>query len=329
MKALATLTSSMAEDPYRVLGVSKDSSDAEIKRAYRKLARQYHPDRNPNDVAAEERFKSIQTAYESIGSSESRREWDQQRRMEEMFRGRGSSSGPTRGFDFGDIFSQFMGGRGNADFGFGPESRHSPSSDFSRQGESIRGADIEAGLDVTLEQAISGTEVNFSHRRMKRCQKCEGRSFGTTRSCNKCNGTGVQTKGSSINVKVPSGAIHGQQLRLRGMGHEHPQGDPGDLLITLRLDAQEGRRWEDGRLIQEAPVPISTLILGGSVRITTPLGKRIQIGVPERTKIGDRRRVQGHGHQGGDLDIEFVLQETEKLTKKQREILDQLRESGL
>jgi len=322
----------MAEDPYRVLGVSKDSSDAEIKRAYRKLARQYHPDRNPNDIAAEERFKSIQTAYESIGSSDARREWDQQRRMEEMFRGGGTSSGNPRGFDLGDIFSQFMGGRGNVDFGFGHDSGQSAPSSFSNADSReapTRGADIEAGLDVTLEQAISGTEVNFSHRRMKRCQKCKGSSFGTTRSCNKCSGTGVQTKGSSINVKVPPGAIHGQQLRLRGMGHEHPQGDPGDLLVTLRLDAQEGRRWEGGRLIQEAPVPISTLILGGSVRITTPLGKRIQIDVPERTKIGDRRRVQGHGHQGGDLDIEFVLQETDELTKKQKEILYKLRENGL
>ena len=109
----------MVEDPYRTLGVSKDSSDAEIKRAYRKLARQYHPDRNPNDTAAEERFKSIQTAYESIGSSEARREWDQQRRMEEMFRGGGPSSGSSRGFDFGDLFSQFVGGRSNTDFGFG------------------------------------------------------------------------------------------------------------------------------------------------------------------------------------------------------------------
>lgn len=322
----------MVEDPYRTLGVSKDSSDAEIKRAYRKLARQYHPDRNPNDTAAEERFKSIQTAYESIGSSEARREWDQQRRMEEMFRGGGPSSGPSRGFDFGDLFSQFVGGRSNTDFGFGSESgksRHSPFSDSNSREASSRGTDIEAGLDVTLEQAISGTEVNFSHRRMKRCQKCDGSSFGTTRSCKDCNGTGVQTKGSSINVKVPPGAVHGQQLRLRGMGHEHPQGVPGDLLITLRLDAQEGRRWEDGRLIQEAPVPISTLILGGSVRITTPLGKRIQIEVPERTKIGDRRRVNGHGHQGGDLDIEFVLHENDKLTKKQIKILEQLREAGL
>ena len=107
----------MTEDPYRVLGVSKDATDAEIKRAYRKIARQYHPDRNPDDAAAEERFKAIQAAYEAIGSSEARNEHDQRRRMEEMFRGgRGGSpfGGGFAGVDLGDILSQFMGGRGSA-----------------------------------------------------------------------------------------------------------------------------------------------------------------------------------------------------------------------
>ena len=149
----------MAEDPYRTLGVTKDSTDAEIKRAYRKLARQYHPDRNPNDTASEERFKSIQNAYDMIGSSESRREWDQQKRMENMFSAGPGFSGSRSGFDFSDIFSQFMGGRGGSDFGFDSRAgraRHSQSSPSA----SPRGADIEAGLDVTLEEAASGTEKN-------------------------------------------------------------------------------------------------------------------------------------------------------------------------
>ncbi|GIT42018.1 MAG: hypothetical protein Ct9H300mP10_10280 [Methanobacteriota archaeon] len=106
----------MAEDPYRVLGVSSDASDAEIKRAYRKLARQYHPDRNPDDAAAEERFKAIQAAYEAVGSAEARREHDQRRRMEDMFGGGGFQGNPFGGgfggVDLGDIISQFMGGRG-------------------------------------------------------------------------------------------------------------------------------------------------------------------------------------------------------------------------
>ena len=105
--------------------------------------------------------------------------------------------------------------------------------------------------------------------------------------------------------------------------------DPHAIVRQLKGISGPNPTWEDGRLILEAPVPISTVILGGSVRITTPLGKRIQIEVPELTKIGDRRRVNGHGHQGGDLDIEFVLHENDNLTKKQIEILEQLREAGL
>ena len=315
----------MTEDPYRVLGVSKDSSEAEIKRSYRKLARQYHPDRNPDDAAAEERFKSIQTAYEEIGTADARREFDERKRMEEMFRGGNPFGG---GVDLGDIFSQFMGGRGAPRQGFSrqprPSARQTPS-----EFETTKGANIESGLDISLEQATSGTEVRFSHRRLRRCDRCRGTSFGTSKGCTACNGKGVQTKGSTLTVKVPPGAIHGQQLRLKNMGHEHPHGEPGDLLITLRLDAEEGRRWEEGRLIQEVPVPITTLLLGGKVRIMTPAGKKIEIGVPEGTRIGDRRRIQGHGHSGDPLDIEFVLDEPDELTDAQAEALGSLRETGL
>ena len=316
----------MAEDPYQALGVSKDATDAEIKRAYRKLARQYHPDRNPGDAAAEERFKAIQSAHETIGSADARREHDQRRRMEDMFGSGGFQGNPFGGgfggVDLGDIFSQFMGGRGS---GGGFSQQQPPRED----GPKPRGADIEAGLDISLEQALRGTEVKFSHRRLKRCDKCAGSSFGRSKRCTPCNGTGVQTKGSTLTVKVPAKAQHGQQLRLRKMGHEHPEGDTGDLLIKLRLDAKEGRRWEDGRLVQEVPVEITTLLLGGKVRISTPAGKRVQIEVQEGTRIGDRRRLQGHGHSGGPLDIEFTLAEADELTSEQKEALETLRDSGL
>tara|TARA_B100000029_G_scaffold513443_1_gene613090 strand:- start:3 stop:956 length:954 start_codon:yes stop_codon:yes gene_type:complete len=317
----------VSDDPYRDLGVSKDASDAEIKRAYRKLARQYHPDRNPGDAAAEERFKAIQSAYETIGTAEGRSNHDQQRRMEEMFQGRGGGS-PFGGVDLGDIFSQFMGGRGSKstdfDFSFGGRQQSS-----NKPRDRPKGADIEAGLDISLDQAISGTEVKFSHRRMRRCSKCDGSSFGSPRRCNSCRGAGVQTKGSSITVRVPEGAEHGHLLRLKGMGHEHPEGDSGDLLITIRLDAEDGRRWEEGRLVQEVRVPYSTLAMGGNVRIRTPVGKSVQLEIPEGTRIGDRRRLQGHGHAGGPLDVEFNLSEPEKLTKSQIDALHNLKESGL
>ena len=104
------------------------------------------------------------------------------------------------------------------------------------------------------------------------------------------------------------------------MGHEHPKGDPGDLIISLRLDADEGRRWEGDRLIQEVPVTITKLLLGGKVKIRTPLGKMVQIEIPSGTKIGDRRRLNGHGHAGGILDIEFVLSEIDNITPAQKSI---------
>ena len=313
----------MSDGAYRILGVSSDASDAQIKRNYRRLARQYHPDRNPNDEAAEERFKSIQTAYEQVGSTEARAEYDQKIRMQEMFQGgRGNSfSGGFGGFDIGDIFSQFR--------GHGQNNRSKQAQETNSQSENIKGSDIESGLDITLEEAIEGAEIKFSHRRFKICEKCNGSSFGTSKSCSTCVGKGVITKKSTITIKVPPNAKHGQLLRLKKMGHEHPQGIPGDLIISLRLDADEGRRWEGDRLIQEVAVTITTLLLGGQVKIRTPLGKRVQIEIPAGTKIGDRRRLKGHGHDGGLLDIEFVLSEIDNITPEQRKALEDLRKVGL
>ena len=113
------------------------------------------------------------------------------------------------------------------------------------------------------------------------------------------------------------------------MGNEHPNGTPGDLLINIRLDAEDGRRWENGRLIQDVAINYTTLLLGGKIQIKTPNNNRIQIEVPPRSKIGDRRRLNGQGHDGGPLDIEFSIIEPEKLTKKQLEGLEKLKELGL
>jgi curved DNA-binding protein len=139
----------------------------------------------------------------------------------------------------------------------------------------------------------------------------------------------VSSKESTITVKVPAGAIHGQQLRLNKMGNEHPNGTPGDLKINIRLDAEDGRKWENGRLIQEVAINYTTLLLGGKIQIKTPNNQRIQIEIPPRSKIGDRRRLNGHGHDGGSLDIEFTILEPEKLNKKQVEALEKLKGLGL
>ena len=113
------------------------------------------------------------------------------------------------------------------------------------------------------------------------------------------------------------------------MGNEHPSGEPGDLTVTLRIDAEEGRRWEGDYLIQEVPVSYSTLMLGGSVRVTTPAGKTVSVKVSSNTRIGDRKRLPKMGYAGSDLDIEFTLDEPESLTAVQIEALESLKNTGL
>ena len=218
LKIYEPLVVIMDDNPYTILGVTKDATDAEIKRVYRKLARQYHPDRNPNDAAAEEKFKSIQSAYDKIGTKESRKEYDNRDRMNDIFGNGNPFSGFGGGFsggvDIGDIFSQFVGGRGRSGNNFNQQRERSSSSPNN---EIKRGSDIESALDVSLDDAKKGKEIKFNHRRLKICKKCNGTTFGTTKSCIECNAMGITTRESTITVKVPPGAVQGQQLRLKKM----------------------------------------------------------------------------------------------------------------
>ena len=310
----------MSEDPYTVLGVSRDATDAEIKRAYRRLARQHHPDRNPNDAAAEERFKSIQSAYDNIGSTEARHRFDEAQRMEDFFKnGRKPRSTGFAGFEMPDILSQMFN-----------TSRSTSETSRNSSGRAVeRGSDIRSGLDLKYSDADTGCSIEFDHQRLKICPKCKGSSFGTTRTCGGCDGKGVRSRRSTITVKIPPNSKHGQKIRMKGLGHDHPRGKSGDLILTIRIDAEEGRRWEGGRLIQTVKVPYSTLILGGKCDIRTPIGNSIRIDVMPGTQIGDRRRIPGMSYDKADLDIEFSLEDKINLTESQREILERLRNEGL
>ena len=303
-------------DPYRTLGVSKDAPHAEIKRAFRKLARQYHPDRNPDDTAAEERFKAVQGAWEQLETPDKRRQYDEEQQMKQAFGGMGGMPGGMGGSGLDDLLRQFMGGGRSQQSPFQSRSRPPPS-------ESVKGADISAPLDIDIEQAMEGGKIQFTHNRLVRCSECNARG------CAHCTNLGVRRKKSRLTINVPKGAKHGQQLKLPKMGNEHPSGEPGDLTVTLRIDAEEGRRWEGDYLIQEVPVSYSTLMLGGNVRVTTPAGKTVSVKVSSNTRIGDRKRLPKMGYAGSDLDIEFTLDEPESLTAVQIEALESLKYAGL
>jgi DnaJ-class molecular chaperone len=304
-------------DPYRTLGVSKDAPHAEIKRAFRKLARQYHPDRNPDDSAAEERFKAVQNAWEKLETSEKRRQFDEEQQMKQAFGGMGGMPGGMGGMGIDDLLRQFMGGGGRPQASsFGGQSRVTPP-------QAVKGADISAPLDIDIERALEGGKVQFTHNRLVRCSDCN------SQGCVHCTNLGVKRKKTRLTINVPKGAKHGQQLKLPKMGNEHPKGKPGDLTVTLRIDAEEGRRWEGEHLIQEVAISYSTLMLGGEVRVATPAGKTVSVKVAAETRIGDRKRLPKMGYAGADLDIEFTLDEPENLTHSQREALEGLRDAGM
>jgi molecular chaperone DnaJ len=290
-------------DPYATLGVSRNASDAEIKRAFRKLARKHHPDRNPDDDAAESKFKEVQEAYEMIGDASKRQEYEQKKRMENMYGGGGRSPfGGGMGGGFEDMIGQMFGGQ-----------QQNPFQQRQRRPQSRpKGGDIHVSVDVEMEQAIKGGEVTFQAQRIK---------VGSGNVASKTT--------QNFKIRVEAGVKHGSSKRLKGQGNEHPQGTPGDLHVTFRIDAGEGRHWENGILIQQVSIPYSTMMLGGKVKVNLPSGKSGFLSVAGNSQPGDRRRMSKAGYLQGDLDLEFILDEQEELTSEQIEVLERLRDVGL
>ena len=309
----------MAErNPYEVLGVSRQASDGEIKRAFRKLARQHHPDRNQGDAGSEAKFKEVQAAYDAIGTSEARREHDQQEQMRNMFggggRGRGGPSmnfggmgGGMGGGGIEDLLGQMFSGGGMGG-GMGGMPRQ-PSRQAPRQ--QPKAATINVGLDLTMEQAEEGGEFTFSYKRFKR------------------QGTSMETKRTTMKLRLNPGVTHGTTKTLKGQGHDHPEGERGDVVVSVRIDAGEAYRWEGDQLIMEVPVPYSIMMLGGKVSVKLLSGKTGKLSVDPLTQVGDRRRMGKAGYNGGDLTLEFVLEEPEELTEEQRKALKDLGSTGL
>ena len=294
------------QDPYSVLGVGRNASDVEIKRAFRKKARQFHPDRNPDNAGAEAKFKEVQEAYEKIATAKDRNEFEQQQRMSSMFGGQGASFG---GGGMEDILGQmFGGGRQRGGNPFGGMGMGQPRPRRSRP----KGADISVSLELTSEQAEKGGNFPFTFKRLK------PNAIGT-----------MEATSVTLRTKVKPGVKHGTTSRLKGQGHDHPEGEPGDVMLTIRIQFGEGRFWDGNILVQEVPTPFSTLMLGGKVKVALPSGKKIMLSVSSETMVGDRLRVPAAGYDGGDLELEFVLPDYEQLSKEQVKALENLKDTGL
>jgi molecular chaperone DnaJ len=347
-------------DYYEVLGIARSASDNEIKSAYRKLALKYHPDRNPGDHAAEDKFKEAAEAYAILADADKRRLYDRFGHA-----GVSSAAGAGAGFD-PSVFTGFediLGGLGDI-FGFGDL-----FGGGRRRGGPQRGADLRYDLEIGFEEAAHGTETTIQIPRQESCETCSGsgaapgstpsvcpqcrgqgqvrfqQGFFTvartcpqcrgggriiTKPCHTCRGTGRVTKERKITAKIPAGIASGQQLRLQGEGEGGSAGGPpGHLYVVVHVQEHEFFRRDGVNLFCEIPVNFTTVALGGEVQVPTLDGEET-VKIPESTATGTTLRLRGKGlpdvsgRGRGDLFVTVQVQTPKKLTREQRHLLEQL-----
>ena len=316
----------MAKSFYELLGVSRSASEKEIRSAYRKLARRYHPDVNPNNKAAEERFKELQGAYDVLSDEKTRKQyekygerWPQAEQLEEMERQRAHGGFSGGGFSFDSGFSD-LGSAFGGIFGGGPRGPR-------------RGQDIESPTEVTLEEAAAGTTRTVSLQSSETCTICGGSGAVANARCHACGGAGEALKPRRLEVKAPPGVRTGSRVRMAGEGRPGLGGGPaGDLylLITVLPHARFERSGDD--LTVEVSAPYLDAILGGEVEVPA-LSGRVLLTIPPLTQNGRRFRLTGKGmpmlgqrDRRGDLFARVNVVLPEQLSEREQALFEELRQ---
>jgi molecular chaperone DnaJ len=356
-----------AKTLYDSLGVSKTATADEIKKAYRKLVREYHPDKNPGDAAAEERFKEVQTAYDVLSDPEKRKQYDRFGSAN----GRGPMGGEGVNADFGDfnvgdlgdLFGNLFGGGGGFGRAGGRTARAQP----------LRGNDIEAHVNLSFEDSLRGIETKIPVEVDTACRECGGtgaqpgtapvicpecngrgvqvesqgmfglsqpcrrcRGNGTVieKPCDKCRGSGRERRIKNYTVKIPAGAKDGTRIRLKGKGEAGVNGGPaGDLHVVTHVEASPiyERRGDD--LVVEVQVSFPTATLGGNAQVPTPEGP-VSLKIPAGSEDGKLLRIKGRGAPKlkgsgkGDVLARVRIQVPKRVNKKERELLEELKKVG-
>ena len=324
-------------DYYEVLGVPRGASEDEIRKAFRKLARQYHPDVAKDKKVAEEKFKEINEAYEVLSDPEKRKKYDQlgaNWKQGAEFRPppgwqnmRGGQSG-GRGADFETHF----GGTGFSDFfeAFFGGGRRGGFSGFTEDEQfAERGRDVEGDIMVTLDEALRGSVRPISVQRSVPCQQCGGSGVRVQHVCNACGGTGRVTRAETYQVRIPAGVTDGQRLRIAGRGEAGSGGGAsGDLFLRVRLAKHPDFEVDNHDLIHEIELAPWEAVLGAQVRVPT-LESPVSIKVPPGTQSGQRLRVRGrglpqHGGTRGDLLVGVRIEVPKTVTENERRLWEQL-----
>jgi molecular chaperone DnaJ len=340
-------------DLYETLGVSRTASQAEIKKAYRSLARKYHPDKNPGDADAEERFKQVQAAYDVLGDADKRKDYDQG--GQRVFTGAGFDPGAS-GFDFGDL-SDLFGGL------FGRSGRS------NRQPSGRRGRDVETAVRISFQDSLDGVTVRVPVELMTACSTCHGSGAepGTSptlcpechgrgvvsesqgpfalsqpcprchgngtvieKPCRTCGGTGRERRTRQYQVKIKPGVTDGARMRLAGKGEPGTGGGPaGDLYVNVNVEPSQLFERRGADLVIDVPITYAEAALGATVEVPTPDAK-ISLKVPAGSQDGKLLRVRGkgapklNGSGRGDLLARVRLTVPTKLNKQEREAIENL-----
>jgi len=347
----------MATDLYTVLGVDKKATPEEIKKAYRKLARQYHPDRNPGDLAAEARFKAISGAYDTLGDAEKRKQYDRSGPLG------GSAGGAAAGgfSDIGDIFSNLFGDRVP---GGGGGARTAPPRQRPE-----RGKDLEVEVSITFVQAMEGAQIPLTVPTAEGCKTCHGTGAkpGTSpRICPLCQGRGIESQGQGLfsistpcsrcggagtvvedpcptcqgsgvtrtvkkyRVNIPAGVKDGSKVRLAGKGAPGPHnGAPGDLFVITRVPPSPVFARKGEHLEVEVPITFPEAARGAEIAVPTLNGTK-RLRVPAGTRSGTVQRLRGEGPPRlgakgrGDIHYRFVIAVPASLSREQSDAVDKL-----
>ncbi len=347
-------------DYYEILGVSKSADEREIKKAYKRLAMKYHPDRNPGDTQAEEKFKEVKEAYEILTDDQKRAAYDQygHAAFEQGGMGGGGFGGGFGGggADFGDIFGDVFGDI----FGGG------------RRQRAARGSDLRYNMELTLEEAVRGVSKEIRIPTLQECDTCHGsgakagskpqtcttcqgagqvqmrQGFFTVQQpcptcqgrgtiikdpCNSCHGHGRVEKTKTLSVKIPAGVDTGDRIRLSGEGEAGEQGAPaGDLYVQVSVKKHPIFEREDNNLYCEVPINFAMAALGGEIEVPT-LDGRVKLKIPAGTQTDKLFRMRGKGVKSvrggpvGDLLCRVVVETPVNLSEKQKELLSELGET--
>ncbi len=349
----------MAKDYYEILGVHKNATDSEIKKAYRILAMKYHPDKNPDNKEAAEKFREATEAYEVLSDTDKRSQYDRYGRVLDDNNMGGFSGAGSTIFDdlLGDVFGEFFGS----------------SRSQSRAKRPSRGSSIELVRDISFEESIFGVEVELDLKKTDNCSRCDGSGAepGGMKTCDKCHGSGMFTQrqgffsvqtpcpscrgtgqiikeqctecagsgkkkiSKKLKVKIPAGIDDGMVMRVSGEGNAGLNGGPsGDLLLHIRVSPHKYYKRKKNDLYLEMPITVYDAVLGTEAEITLIDGSTETIKIKAGTQVGERITLKGkgvpvvQGYGVGNLYVDLQIMIPTKLSSEQKEVFEKLRDEA-